>query len=166
MDEFVVAYNTYNPGGAWCPAGGGPSNETAVFTNTNSGLGAWNLTFRTCPYSWAFARVTSSYVNGAPAGSPGLFHLFTLAIALPVDGRVFPYDCKSTNGGSSWPVCTALSPGPFMPKPAIDRNCYGGDYQGATADPAHGRFFYAWGQPAAYTATQGIYNILGNTNDP
>lgn len=161
VDEVVVAYDTYTPSG--CPNGSGLSNETRVFTNSFGGVGTWVSTLRSCPFTWAFPRVTSSFVPGASGGTQGLFHLHVAAIKTnPVDGTIFPYDCKSTNAGATF-TCTALS-GPYMPAPLPGfAACYAGDYQGAAADPAHGKFFYAWGQPLTSVPP---YGIKGNINDP
>lgn len=163
-DEIVVAYNSYSAG-ADCPSGGF-SNETRVYTNGYWGLASWVSRLRSCPYTWAFPRVTASSFAGAPAGTPGLFHLHVLAIATPVNGSVIPYECKTTDGGVTWPTCTILVPAPFMPYPIGTTSCYAGDYQGAAADPAHSRFFYDWGQPLYVNNGAGVYAIKGQTNDP
>jgi hypothetical protein len=78
----------------------------------------------------------------------------------PGTAKLAEFDRASTNGGTSWVNKNWVSAAYSVPIPG---QCYDGDYQGISADPAHNRFFFSWGQsPSAGAA----WAIEGNTDDP
>jgi len=156
--NVLVAFSNY------VNCGGSNSQQTEVWRNTNYGIGSFTRTLNSCANSWVFPRLTSTNIPGWPAQPFGVYHLHVAAVALPKNGTIIPYECRSTDGGATWPTCSALS-APYNPQPLGSpwAQCYAGDYQGAAADPAHNRSFFAWAQPL--TLPNLPYAIYGNTND-
>lgn len=154
--NLVVTYSTMSTDTS-CGAG---TAETYVYHSNNLG-GSWTSVLRSCPTEAVFPRVATGTMPGGPS-APGLFHIVSDIQGNAV--QLAPFDIKSTDGGQTWQTGGngGWLAGGFTPTPINAGNCYAGDYEGATPDLVHNRFFYAWGQPI----TGANWGIEGNTNDP